>query len=153
MSIFKTHGVVPTEDQLKMSGLEFVEGLASGALPLNSMARTLKYDIVQATKGCVVVTAAASHEHLNPSGTVHGGLAATLRDTCMGLAVRTMVARGKMSTTIELRSHSSDRSRPHDLGLAYGPHQLPRCTAESTLGLARLSMRCHRLPLASAGSL
>ena len=35
-------------DQKQMSGLEFVKGLADGTLPLNTIAWTLGYDIVEA---------------------------------------------------------------------------------------------------------
>jgi len=67
------------------------------------MARTLGYDIVEASIGRVVVTADPSGDHLNPAGTVHGGLAATLLDTCMGLAVHTTIERGFGSTTLEFK--------------------------------------------------
>ena len=40
----KTYGTVGPERQKEMSGLEFVKGLASGALPLNTIAQTLGYD-------------------------------------------------------------------------------------------------------------
>lgn len=99
----KDYGTVPIPDQLEMSGLTFVRGLVSGSLPLNTLARTLGYDVVEATEGRVVVAALASHEHLNPSGTIHGGIAATLLDTCMGLAIRTLVEKGRGSTTLEFK--------------------------------------------------
>jgi hypothetical protein len=44
----KTYGTVSPEQQKAMSGLEFVKGLASGALPLNTIAQTLGYDVVEA---------------------------------------------------------------------------------------------------------
>jgi len=99
----KLHGVVDAEAQAAMSGLEFVQGLVSGALPLNSMARTLGYDVVEASTGRVVVTASPHGEHLNPAGTVHGGLAATLLDSCMGLAVWSTIEKGFGSTTLEFK--------------------------------------------------
>ena len=40
----KHYGIVRIEDQQEMSGLEFVEGLVDGTLPLNTMAETLGYD-------------------------------------------------------------------------------------------------------------
>ena len=73
--------------------------LVTGALPLNTMARTLGYNIAEATAGRVVVTADPSGDHLNPAGTVHGGFAATLLDTCKGLAVHTTIGRGFSSDT------------------------------------------------------
>jgi uncharacterized protein (TIGR00369 family) len=99
----KRYGVVSIEEQTVLSGLEFVQGLASGALPLNSMARTLGYDVVEASQGKVVVTALPNGDQLNPAGTVHGGLAATLLDSCMGLAIWSATDKGFGSTTLEFK--------------------------------------------------
>ena len=41
--------------------------------------------------------------HLNPSGTVHGGLSATLLDSCMGLAIWTTLGKGLSQTTLEFK--------------------------------------------------
>ena len=99
----KRYGIVSPAEQAALSGLEFVEGLAAGALPLNSMARTLGYDIVEASPGKVVVAATPTDALLNPAGTVHGGFAATLLDSCMGLAVWTVTEKGFGSTTLEFK--------------------------------------------------
>ncbi len=99
----KRYGVVSADERGTLSGLEFVQGLVAGSLPLNTMARTLGYDISEVSVGRVVVTADPSEDHLNPSGTVHGGLAATLLDTCMGLAVHTTLEKGFASTTLEFK--------------------------------------------------
>jgi uncharacterized protein (TIGR00369 family) len=99
----KTYGQVSAERQSEMSGLAFVRGLVDGSLPLNSMARTLGYDIVEAESGRVVVTAAPNDTHLNPAGSVHGGLSATLLDTAMGLAILTTLDKGIGSTTLEFK--------------------------------------------------
>ena len=74
----KTYGTVSAENQKQMSGLAFVQGLASGTLPLNTIAQTLGYDVTEAESGRVVVTLVPTDAHLNPAGTVHGGLTATL---------------------------------------------------------------------------
>jgi uncharacterized protein (TIGR00369 family) len=99
----KRYGVVSADERRELNGLDFVLGLVSGSLPLNTMARTLGYNIAEASVGRVVVTANPSADHLNPAGTVHGGLAATLLDTCMGLAVHTTLERGFGSTTLEFK--------------------------------------------------
>lgn len=83
----KRYGVVSLDQQRTMSGLEFVQGLVTGVLPLNSMAETLGYDIVE----------------VYPAGTVHGGLAATLLDSCMGLAVHSTLDKGFGQTTVEFK--------------------------------------------------
>ena len=99
----KTYGTVPADRQNAMTGLEFVQGLADGTLPLNTIARTLGYDITEAENGRVVVTAEPKDIHLNPAGTVHGGLAATMLDSCMGLAIRSTLEKGVGSTTLEFK--------------------------------------------------
>jgi uncharacterized protein (TIGR00369 family) len=99
----KTYGTVSAEQQKEMSGLEFVGGLANGTLPLNTLAETLGYDVTEAERGRVVVTAVPCGAHLNPAGTVHGGLAATLLDSCMGLAVQSTLEKGIGQTTLEFK--------------------------------------------------
>jgi uncharacterized protein (TIGR00369 family) len=99
----KAYGIVSPERQKQMSGLEFVQGLASGALPLNPMAQTLGYEVSEAIKGRVVVAAMPGTAHLNPAGTVHGGVAATMLDTAMGLAIHSTLEKGLGSTTLEFK--------------------------------------------------
>jgi uncharacterized protein (TIGR00369 family) len=99
----KSYGTVSPEQRKAMSGLEFVEGLVSGELPLNTMARTLGYDVAEAESGRVAITLQPTGAHLNPWGTVHGGLAATLLDSCMGLAIQSMLDKGIGSTTLEFK--------------------------------------------------
>ena len=99
----KRVGILNEDQKRAMTGLEFAQGLADGTLPLNPMAETLGYDIVDASKGRVVVAAEPHRIHCNPFGTVHGGLAATLLDTCMGLAVLSMLDKGFAQTTLEFK--------------------------------------------------
>jgi uncharacterized protein (TIGR00369 family) len=99
----KTYGTVCADRQKEMDGLAFVQALASGALPLNTIAQTLGYDVTEAEIGRVVVTAVPNGSHLNPAGTVHGGFTATLLDSCMGLAVQSTLARGTGQTTLEFK--------------------------------------------------
>jgi uncharacterized protein (TIGR00369 family) len=99
----RTFGTVSPDLQKEMSGLEFVKGLVSGALPLNTIAQTLGYDVVEAESGRVVVTLEPTGAHLNPWGTVHGGLTATLLDSCMGLAIQSTLEKGAGSTTLEFK--------------------------------------------------
>jgi uncharacterized protein (TIGR00369 family) len=102
-SASKMYGTVSADRQKEMSGLEFVQGLVDGTLPLNTLARTLDYDVTEAASGRVVVTAEPSGIHLNPAGTVHGGLAATLLDSCMGLAIQSTLEKGIGQTTLEFK--------------------------------------------------
>jgi uncharacterized protein (TIGR00369 family) len=99
----KTFGTVSAELKKEMTGLQFVQGLANGTLPLNTLARTLGYDVAEAADGRVVVRAEPSDLHLNPSGTVHGGFAAVLLDSCMGLAIQSTLEKGIAQTTLEFK--------------------------------------------------
>jgi len=99
----KTYGTVSADRQKEMSGLEFVQGLVDGSLPLNTIAKTLGYDITEAERGRVVITAEPNDTHLNPAGGVHGGLSATLLDSCMGLAVLSTLEKGIGQTTLEFK--------------------------------------------------
>ena len=102
-SSIKSYGQVSQDRQKEMSGLEFVKGMADGTLPLNMMAQTLNYDIIEAETGRVVIIAEPREIHLNPAGTVHGGLAATMLDSAMGLAIQSTLDRGVGSTTLEFK--------------------------------------------------
>lgn len=99
----RRYGVVTIAERNAMSGLEFVQALVSGRLPMNSMAKTLGYDVTECDSGRVSVAAKPTSDYLNPEGTVHGGFSATLLDTCMGLAIRSMIDAGQGSTTLELK--------------------------------------------------
>jgi uncharacterized protein (TIGR00369 family) len=99
----KKYGTVDADKQKELTGLEFVQGLADGSLPLNTIAQTLGYDVAEAASGRVVVTAEPNGAHLNPAGTVHGGLAATLLDSCMGLAIQSTLEKGISQTTLEFK--------------------------------------------------
>ena len=101
--VIKTYGTVSAEKRKQMSGLEFVQGLATGALPLNTIAQTLGYDVVEAESGRVVITLVPTGAHLNPAGTMHGGLTATLLDSCMGLAIQSTLDKGVSQTTLEFK--------------------------------------------------
>jgi uncharacterized protein (TIGR00369 family) len=99
----RTYGTVGVEARREMTGLEFVQGLANRTLPLNTIARTLGYDVTEPETGRVVVAITPTGDHLNPAGTVHGGLTATLLDSCMGLAVQSTLEKTEAQTTLEFK--------------------------------------------------
>jgi uncharacterized protein (TIGR00369 family) len=99
----RRYGTVSADEQKAMSGLEFVQGLARGTLPLNTIAETLGYVVTEAERGRVVIVVEPTDKHLNPAGTVHGGLAATLLDSCTGLAIQSTLEKGISQTTLEFK--------------------------------------------------
>ena len=46
--VARTYGTVGAEARKEMTGLEFVQGLANRTLPLNTIAKTLGYDVIEA---------------------------------------------------------------------------------------------------------
>src|SRR5919205_4250176 len=56
----------------------------------------------EAADGRATVEFEAAEEHLNPAGTLHGGVLATLVDTAMGLAVRSATGEGDVPATSQL---------------------------------------------------
>jgi uncharacterized protein (TIGR00369 family) len=140
----RTYGTVNAETQKTMSGLDFVRGLADGTLPLNTIARTLGYDVCEAESGRVVVAAEPSEAHLNPAGTVHGGLAATMLDSCMGLAIQSMLETGVGSTTLEFKI-SFVRPITPATGLIRAEGQVLNCGRRIGTAEGRLTDRQGRL--------
>ena len=53
-------------------------------------------------EGGARLTLEVTDEHLNPAGTLHGGVLATLVDTAMGQAVRTVSGEGDVPATSQL---------------------------------------------------
>jgi uncharacterized protein (TIGR00369 family) len=56
----------------------------------------------QTGEGRATVRFEATDEHLNPAGTVHGGVLATLVDTAMGQAVRSVTGEDDVPATSQL---------------------------------------------------
>jgi uncharacterized protein (TIGR00369 family) len=59
-------------------------------------------EVVSADDGSATVRFEAREEHLNPAGTLHGGVLATLVDTAMGQAVRTTTGDDDVPATSQL---------------------------------------------------
>lgn len=87
----------------RMSGIEFLRAMETGELPLPPMLRTLGIEPVEVGEGRTAFAVVPRHDHYNPAGVVHGGLAATLCDTAMACAIYTLLPAGANQTTLELK--------------------------------------------------
>ena len=67
------------------------------------MGKTMGFDHVEIDDGRVVFGATPHEGVYNPIGTVHGGFAATLLDSCVGCAVHSKLKPGQGYTTLELK--------------------------------------------------
>jgi uncharacterized protein (TIGR00369 family) len=88
---------------LKLTGLEYILAIVQGLLPAPPIARLLGFEIVDAGQGRAVFAMEPAEWMYNPLGSVHGGVAATILDSCMGCSVHTTLAAGVGYTTTDLQ--------------------------------------------------
>jgi uncharacterized protein (TIGR00369 family) len=88
---------------LATTGLECMRAIMDGMLPPPPIARLLDFAIVALDEGRAVFAMEPAEWMYNPIGSVHGGIAATLLDSCMGCAVHTTLAAGVGYTTTDLQ--------------------------------------------------
>ena len=86
----------------ELSGLEVMERIRDGLLPLAAIAQTVGFRLAEVEPGRVVFEGTPEAFVYNMFGAVHGGWAATLLDSAMGCAVNTTVPRGSGYTTVDL---------------------------------------------------
>jgi uncharacterized protein (TIGR00369 family) len=91
------------EEIRSYSGLDFLRRIADGTVPQPPIAATLGFRLAEVAPGFALFTMTPELRHYNPIGTVHGGVACTLLDSCMGCAVQTNLAQGQGYTTLELK--------------------------------------------------
>jgi uncharacterized protein (TIGR00369 family) len=97
------YGVTPTHVMASMSGLDFVRAIFDGRLPSPPIMQNVEPFDSTAEIGHVVFHSVPGFRHYNPIGSVHGGYAAILLDSAMGLAVHTALPAGTGYTTLEFK--------------------------------------------------
>jgi len=97
------HGVTPLDQVKHLSGLEFMQGILEGRFPPAPITAALKFELVEVERGRAVFAGTPEFGFYNPIGSVHGGYAATLLDSCMGCAVHTALPAGQAYTTLEFK--------------------------------------------------
>jgi uncharacterized protein (TIGR00369 family) len=86
-----------------MSGLDYLSRIAEGRLPAPPIARLLDFTILEVERGRAVFAMEPAEWMYNPIGSVHGGVAATLLDSCMGCAVHSTLEAGIGYATTDLQ--------------------------------------------------
>jgi uncharacterized protein (TIGR00369 family) len=84
------------------SGLELLQAVLDGTVELAPICDLLGMRLVEAQKGRTVFALDPSEWMYNPIGSVHGGIAATILDSCMGCAIHSMLPVGVTYTTGDL---------------------------------------------------
>jgi len=95
-------GVARPEQIAGLDGLQLMQAMLRGDIPIPPIGRTLDFLLVEVERGRAVFQGRPKQDHLNPLGTVHGGWFATLLDSALGCAVHTMMPAGRAYTTAEL---------------------------------------------------
>jgi uncharacterized protein (TIGR00369 family) len=88
---------------MKLAGIDYIRAIQSGELPPPPIARLLEMEIVEAEQGRAVFALTPAEWMYNPIGMVHGGIAATILDSCMGCAVHTTLPAGVGYTTTDVQ--------------------------------------------------
>lgn len=96
-------GVISLEQMKGMSGMEFLQGILHGDLPVAHIGKTLDFFPVEGEPGRIVFQGTPGRQHYNPMGSVHGGYFCTLLDSAVGCAVQSMLPKGIGYTTLEIK--------------------------------------------------
>jgi uncharacterized protein (TIGR00369 family) len=87
----------------QMGGLELLQAARDGRLPPPPIVDLLGAALVSVGEGEATFALEPAEWMYNPIGAVHGGIAATLLDSCMGCAVHTLLEAGVGYTTTDLQ--------------------------------------------------
>jgi uncharacterized protein (TIGR00369 family) len=88
---------------IELAGLECMQAIVDGKLPPPPIAQLLDFKLVEVQEGRAVFAMEPAEWMYNPIGSVHGGIAATILDSCMGCAVHTTLEAGVGYTTADLQ--------------------------------------------------
>ena len=90
------------EAGMSLTGMEYLGAIVDGTFPPPPIARLLDFTIVEVEPGRALFAMEPAEWMYNPIGSVHGGVAATILDSCMGCAVHTILDAGVGYTTTDL---------------------------------------------------
>jgi uncharacterized protein (TIGR00369 family) len=91
------------QQAVQMSGLEYLQSMSDGRIPLPPILHALDLKAVSFNKGQATFAFEPQEFHYNPLGTVHGGVITTILDSAMGCSLHTLLPAGTGFTTLELK--------------------------------------------------
>src|SRR5215471_20790072 len=97
------YDVVPAAEAKLLSGYEIMKGILEGRFPVPPIGKVFDFRLAEVEPGRAVFTGRPSFDYYNPIGSVHGGYAATLLDSCMGCAIHSTLPAGMGYTTLEIK--------------------------------------------------
>jgi uncharacterized protein (TIGR00369 family) len=93
---------------------------AAGELPLPSMFQTMNIQPIHVEDGFAQITATPDDQHINTTGSVHGGYLATVMDTVTGFAVNSALTGDAHAVTIDLQTKMLRSPEPNKTYQAEG---------------------------------
>lgn len=97
------YGLVSPAEAKLLSGFDLIKRILDGTLPAPPITKVFNFRLSEADLGRAVFTGHPARDFYNPIGSVHGGFAATLLDSCMGCAVHSALPAGTGYTTLEIK--------------------------------------------------
>ena len=86
-----------------MSGMEYLQAMADGQIPMPPLVHTLDLQAVSFERGQAIFSFIPQEFHYNPIGTVHGGVITSILDSAMGCSLHSLLDAGTAYTTLELK--------------------------------------------------
>lgn len=86
-------------------GIEWLRKMKAGELPPPPIVEALSFEPEELEDGRIVFSMRAEEWMCNPAAVVHGGMAATLLDTVVTLAVVSKLPKGKTAQTVQMNVH------------------------------------------------
>ena len=86
-----------------MKMLDRIEMMLRGESPAPPVATLIGFTLTAIEPGRAVVEFEADERHLNPMGTLHGGVLGDIADAAMGMAYAATLDDGETFTTLELK--------------------------------------------------
>jgi uncharacterized protein (TIGR00369 family) len=138
------YGVTPTDVMASLAGVDFVRAIFDGRLPSPPIMQTVEPFDSTAEPGVVVFHSIPGFRHYNPIGSVHGGYAAILLDSAMGLAVQSTLPPGTGYTTLEFKI-SFVRGMTRDTGVVRSEGRILNVGRRAATAEARITDSKGRL--------
>ena len=86
-----------------LAGIDYMKQMIAGKIAPPPIMRLMGFRLKEVGEGLAVFECEPAEQHYNPIGVVHGGLAMTLLDSCMGCCVHTRLPAKVGYTTLEVK--------------------------------------------------
>lgn len=87
----------------ELSGFEYLMAIKRGEAAASPLINTLDFSLVELEEGRASFCFEPQEFHYNPNGSVHGGVITALLDSAMGCTLHSLLPKGIVYTTLELK--------------------------------------------------